>query len=187
MSNQKKQIIVNEIAFWKKNKLLPEHYCDFLLTLYTEGNQDQEEMKGNATQAVKAQENRKSKGRALIFPLVAIILLALLFTVKVVWLVAVIVGVAAFICLMTAFYFAKKNNVLAPVLQLTSALLFLGLSVKVSASYFENNDMVLYGLLALNCAMWLLSGLKMKLVYFTFSGGLGLVVMAGFWFIFGKA
>ena len=37
MENPKKQIILNEILFWKQNKLLPEQYCDFLLKLYTEG------------------------------------------------------------------------------------------------------------------------------------------------------
>ena len=31
MSNQRKQIILNEITFWKKNKLLPERYCNFLM------------------------------------------------------------------------------------------------------------------------------------------------------------
>lgn len=34
--NDKKKIIVNEIEYWKKNQLLPEHYCNFLLRLYLE-------------------------------------------------------------------------------------------------------------------------------------------------------
>lgn len=37
MTNPRKKIILNEILFWKQNKLLPEHYCDFLAALYTEG------------------------------------------------------------------------------------------------------------------------------------------------------
>lgn len=32
-----KKVILNEIAFWKQNKLLPEHYCDFLTALYAQG------------------------------------------------------------------------------------------------------------------------------------------------------
>ena len=48
MSNQRKQIILNEITFWKQNKLLPEHYCDFLMTLYTEGEHEYEKQIGNA-------------------------------------------------------------------------------------------------------------------------------------------
>lgn len=38
--NQKTKIILQEIQHWKKNKLLPEHYCDFLITLYTEGSEN---------------------------------------------------------------------------------------------------------------------------------------------------
>ena len=52
MSNPKKQIIMNEIAFWKQSKLLPEQYCDFLMTLYSEGNHEQEVI-GKAKNAVR--------------------------------------------------------------------------------------------------------------------------------------
>ncbi|MEH7391845.1 hypothetical protein V7164_16455, partial [Bacillus sp. JJ1474] len=39
MNETRKKIIVNEIINWRKNRMLPEHYCDFLLALYTEGNE----------------------------------------------------------------------------------------------------------------------------------------------------
>ncbi|MGL4820278.1 MAG: hypothetical protein ACRC5C_09875 [Bacilli bacterium] len=35
---QRKKVIIDEILFWKQSKLLPESYCDFLLTLYSEGD-----------------------------------------------------------------------------------------------------------------------------------------------------
>ncbi len=38
MDETRKQIIINEIEYWKEHHLLPEQYCDFLLALYTEGN-----------------------------------------------------------------------------------------------------------------------------------------------------
>jgi hypothetical protein len=38
--DQKTKIILHEIMYWKKNKLLPDHYCDFLITLYTEGSEN---------------------------------------------------------------------------------------------------------------------------------------------------
>ena len=37
MDENRKQIIIKEIGYWKNNKLLPEQYCNFLLALYTEG------------------------------------------------------------------------------------------------------------------------------------------------------
>jgi hypothetical protein len=32
--DQKKKIIIQEIEYWKRSRLLPEHYCDFLLQIY---------------------------------------------------------------------------------------------------------------------------------------------------------
>lgn len=37
MDNQRKSIIIKEIHLWKKTGLLPEHYCNYLLALYSEG------------------------------------------------------------------------------------------------------------------------------------------------------
>jgi len=34
MDPNQKRIIVREIEMWRKNRLLPEQYCDFLLNLY---------------------------------------------------------------------------------------------------------------------------------------------------------
>ncbi|MGE5702036.1 MAG: hypothetical protein ACM32O_05870 [Clostridia bacterium] len=42
MDDQRKKIIVKEIEQWRKNHLLPEHYCIFLLNLYTEGERSNE-------------------------------------------------------------------------------------------------------------------------------------------------
>lgn len=43
MDEERRTIIINEIKYWKKNQLLPEHYCNFLLMLYTEGEEIPEE------------------------------------------------------------------------------------------------------------------------------------------------
>ncbi len=37
MDDQRKKVIISEIENWRKNHLLPEHYCIFLLKLYTAG------------------------------------------------------------------------------------------------------------------------------------------------------
>ena len=44
MNAQRKRIIISEIQYWKKNRLLPEHYCDFLITLYAQGETDETEI-----------------------------------------------------------------------------------------------------------------------------------------------
>ncbi|WP_164553358.1 hypothetical protein [Brevibacillus marinus] len=37
MDEQRRKTIINEINNWRQSQLLPEHYCIFLLNLYTEG------------------------------------------------------------------------------------------------------------------------------------------------------
>lgn len=36
----KKKILVREIEHWRRSRLLPEHYCDFLLNIYLEDGQE---------------------------------------------------------------------------------------------------------------------------------------------------
>ncbi len=40
MSNQRTEIIIQEINYWKEHKLLPDVYCNFLLALYTKGENE---------------------------------------------------------------------------------------------------------------------------------------------------
>src|SRR5665647_123563 len=38
--DEKRRMLILEIERWRKSKLLPEHYCDFLLNLYLEDYSD---------------------------------------------------------------------------------------------------------------------------------------------------
>jgi hypothetical protein len=39
-NDEKKKILIREIEHWRKGRLLPEHYCDFLMNLYVEDESD---------------------------------------------------------------------------------------------------------------------------------------------------
>lgn len=182
MSNQRKQIILNEITFWKQNKLLPEHYCDFLSTLYTEGEHEPDNAKGDAGASVKGKEQRKHRMLSIIFPAIAMLMVLLLFTIEIEWMVIAIIGLVAVAGLAASFILASKKNALGPIIQVATALLFLGITVKICMIYFAGNNIALYGALALNCVLWLVSGLLTRLHYFTISGLLGLIALVGFWF-----
>ncbi|MGJ9456990.1 hypothetical protein [Oceanobacillus sp. CF4.6] len=39
MADERTAIIVKEIKYWKEHRLLPERYCDYLLALYTNGQE----------------------------------------------------------------------------------------------------------------------------------------------------
>ncbi|WP_042478281.1 hypothetical protein [Bacillus ndiopicus] len=182
MSNQRKQIIINEITFWKQNKLLPEHYCDFLTTLYTEG-EEQKEIQGKASQSVMAQKKRQALRKYSIMPIIAIIFIVLLFTIDAVWLVAILTTALAIGCLIGAFYIAKKNQLLSPILHLTGALLLLAVTVQVCMTYFPHSLTVLYTGLLLNCLLWFISGLTLKIIYLTVSGILGMLAIVIYFFV----
>ena len=177
MSNQRKQIILNEITFWKKNKLLPEQYCDFLMTLYTEGNNEDEKRIANAKHSVKGQEKRKGKWMFIVFPLLAVVLFTLLFTLDSVWLTVIPATILAISTFIAAFYFAKKNGLLTSILYISGALVLFGLSVKLSLTFLPGNNLALYGVLIGNSLFWFLSGVKLKLIYFTISGVLGIIAI----------
>lgn len=177
MSNQRKQIILNEITFWKKNKLLPERYCDFLMTLYTEGNQEDEKQIGKAKHSVKGQEKRKNKWLFIVFPLLAIVLFTLLFTLDSIWLTAIPAAILAIGTFIAAFYFAEKNGLLTSILYISGALVLFGLSVKLCLTFLPGNNIALYSVLIGNSLFWLLSGVTLKLIYFTISGVLGITAI----------
>ena len=177
MTKQRKQIIINEITFWKKNKLLPEHYCDFLMTLYTEGEHENTELKGIASKSVKAVEKRRINFKYILLPIVAIALIVALYTIPTTWLLLLPTALLGISCIIAAVYYLRKNAVLVPILQFTAALSILFASIKVCLQYYPGEDLPLYIALIGNCVLWLCSGIFMKLTYFTIAGILGILAI----------
>ncbi|MGE7090840.1 hypothetical protein ACQKII_05140 [Lysinibacillus sp. NPDC048646] len=184
MTNPRKKIILNEILFWKQNKLLPEHYCDFLATLYAEGKDLQELEFANHKQAVLPLEKRKMIFLIVGLCIAVIALLYVYFTVpSLTMILTVIVAIAAITLFTIAFRVVKQNNLLAPILHIIAAILLFSGSIRIYTTYFTGNNLALFGLIAANCGVWLWSGIKMKLLYFTVSGVLGLMALIGYYII----
>ncbi|KOY80929.1 hypothetical protein I6G82_04660 [Lysinibacillus macroides] len=185
MTNPRKKIILNEILFWKQNKLLPEHYCDFLAALYTEGA-DLEELEPvqHPKQAVLPTEKRKMILLVAGLCMAIIAMLAVYFTITSLTLIlTIVVGISACILFIIALRMAHKQHLLAPAFHLLAAILFFSMSIRICTTYFSGNNIVLFCLIAANCVIWLWSGLKMKLLYFTVSGALGLLALIGYYII----
>jgi len=182
MANSRKTIIMNEILFWKQNKLLPDQYCDFLMTLYSEGNEVELEEEISHKKSVKAKEKRNRVVLTMIVSILSIALVMALFMVStaLTLLVAIVAGIVAIVLMIGAFRMANKSEFIAPILQSASALLLFALSVKLSTQYFPDYQLLLYGLLMMNCLIWLFAGFKLKLMYFSVSGAIGLVALIGY-------
>lgn len=180
MSNQKKQIILNEIAFWKKSKMLPERYCDFLTTLYSEGNAEIEAFIPDQKQSIMAKKKKASTRKFVAYPILTVSLLLVLSFIEIDWLTISIGALLAAVLSYFAIRMAIKKHVAAPLLHMSATLILLALSVKIAITYFEGNNEVLFAILAGNCVIWLLTGILQRLIYFTIAGGLGLVVIIGY-------
>ncbi|WP_391201933.1 hypothetical protein [Psychrobacillus sp. L4] len=185
MSLQRKQIILNEIAFWKKNKLLPEHYCDFLIALYAQGENTGMEEKENSSKALLAKDRKSNTILFTILGVITSILLAsLLFMTTIVFLPIIVSGITIIVFLYIAIKLVKNKSIFAPLLMVCSALLLLAVSFKVWEVYFMNYPSVLICLIIGNCSIWLISGLLQKLVYFSISGIVGITFTVFYLFYF---
>jgi hypothetical protein len=165
MDENRKQIIIKEITHWKKSHLLPEHYCDFLLALYTEGNGLQE-------------KNNVFERKYLLFFLlfIPVIMFLLYFTELSLILQMVFSFILIFIGIYLVFFFLKKS-LLFQIPLIVSSLILLFVSSKITLNLFPGNFMSLYIVLGLNCLLWLVSGWKFKQLYFMISGIIGLLLL----------
>lgn len=178
MANPRKQIILNEILFWKQNKLLPEHYCDFLMTLYLEGNEFEANERFSPTKAVMAKEKRNGKMLTSLIVIIPFISIILLFTLnQITNLLLILTAMFAVASIIGACYYSKTKGIMAPLLHIVSALFIFSISVKVGITFFHGDLNVLFIILITNCLIWIGTGIFSKLVYFTMSGSLGLVVL----------
>ncbi|MFO1443434.1 hypothetical protein KDN24_09470 [Bacillus sp. Bva_UNVM-123] len=169
MNENKKNIIINEIIHWKNTRMLPEHYCDFLLALYTEGNQPNE---------IK-EKNRKVpywKNYYLFLLLIPFTMFLIHFTELPINLQMAFSIIFVLAGIIFTYYFSKKGLFLQIPL-ITSALILLLTSVEFISRLYPGNLTILYSNLVFNCLVWLLTGWKLKLLSFTISGLLGIVLL----------
>ncbi|MFS0575249.1 hypothetical protein AB1K83_06435 [Sporosarcina sp. 179-K 3D1 HS] len=175
MNVQRKRIIISEIKYWKQNKLLPEHYCDFLITLYAQGEEVQEE---KVPDAVLKREKRSLNRKIIFYALLALLAGGGIFIFA--HYPIVTLSIAAGLTLLFLLSTFRSSNKLAPFLYILSSFLLLMISLKLWLLFFEGETMLLIGLLMLNCVLWLYAGKLLKLLYFTISGSVGLLLIIGF-------
>ncbi|MHC8517078.1 hypothetical protein [Sporosarcina sp. ITBMC105] len=178
MNAQRKKIIMAEIHYWKQNKLLPEHYCDFLLTLYTQG----EEQAVDVNDAILVKEKKSETASLLGIVFFVSLIGASLFFLNTIPLVTISVAIlSTIVLLMVAKRLFQHQSINRSIVYILSALLVLGVSVKIWLLFFEGQNVLLIILLSLNCVLWLLAGKFFRLVYFTLSGTVGLAFIVGFY------
>lgn len=181
MTKEKKQIIISEIQYWKENKLLPAQYCDFLIMLYAQG----EEVEEHDEKPALVQERRKAKTKQLLILFASLLLAGAAAAVMFMFdkYPEATLSAAAALAVIFLFAVSRKSFIkkgIAPFLYIATAFLLLMMSLKIWTAYFNGDTTLLVGLLVLNCSLWLFTGRLLKLLYFTISGALGLLVIVAF-------
>lgn len=180
MHEKRKQIIISEIKYWKQNKLLPSHYCDFLITLYAKGEQEgQVEVK--ETQSIIQLEKKRRNQKILFLFILAIAVSISMFIFTEIPLVTIGLAIAVLsVFLYMVFRSPIAKSTTFPFLYILCAYMLFALSMKIWFSYFMEYTILLISLLILNCLLWIITGRLLKQHYFTISGIVGILLIFGF-------
>ncbi|KGX85322.1 hypothetical protein [Pontibacillus marinus] len=173
MAHERKTIIIDEIKYWKEHQLLPKEYCDFLLALYTEGNDDSE---GESKQKHFPFKDIGS----FIYVLLLLSLLPLSFLVihftelsmpMQTGLILFFIGFS----LLNIWFFYRKNSIQVHV-AIIVFLLILFLYTSYLASGWATQSWLNHAVILLNCMLWIGFGIKQKLTYLIASGFIGIII-----------
>ncbi|MDH5160155.1 hypothetical protein [Heyndrickxia oleronia] len=173
MNSSRKEVIIKEIIYWKEHKMLPDHYCDYLLALYSEG-----EFENNHNDRMKSNKlvNRLSLFLILIGALLLISLFVIYFTELAFVLQMMILTSFVVLLLILGIYYSKKETWYY-IFYISSAILLLLLSVQLTDKFFYHYSIALLITLFLNCILWVATGWKLKLLFFTVSGVVGIITL----------
>jgi hypothetical protein len=167
MNETRKKLILNEILYWKKNRLLPERYCDYLLALYTEGEE---------INIDKKNVKKHFFPFALVASIIIISLALNYFTQLPIGLQIGILTSSVLLLLGTAKYFLVKRLQIDIPLIVAAFLLLLG-TVQTAEHLVPDRNGILYFCLLCHCGLWIFVGKRFSMVYFFVAGVMGTAVV----------
>lgn len=175
MNKNRKIIIVKEIVYWKENRMLPEHYCDYLLTLYTEGNRPVEE-----------KESIKKSRLSLLLGSLCLLFIPmtvfLFYFTELSFILQMAISLIFLTLCIGGIYFLKYKNIGIDIVISAAALIFLLASVHMVIQLFPGNLIILNSVLIIHCLIWFIVGRKFQLLYFTISSCVGFILLIGLFF-----
>ncbi|TVY00549.1 hypothetical protein [Cohnella terricola] len=159
---EKRNLIVKEIESWRRNKLLPEQYCDFLQNIYLEDLDDRP--KGFVGNAVKKIEQASGKSWLLSFGIFALICFVVLHFSAFPFLLQISVA-----CLVTSAFAVvgirmKERNPTRGLLTLAAGMAFMigvGFSIVWSNGWSGSSGPL--WLLGICAIVWICGGLWLRL------------------------
>ncbi|WP_210365965.1 hypothetical protein [Bacillus sp. REN3] len=169
MDEYRKKVIIREINNWKQNRMLPEHYCDYLLNLYTEGNPEQLNKHGSYLSSWQL-----TVLAAMMLSLSVFLFYFTELTIILQIALVLIFGISSLVIVF--FLLSKSKSELLPLL--FSSIVLLVSTIQGASLLFPETPTMLYLVTAANCFLWLGIGTKRKLISFKISGAIGLIILA---------
>jgi hypothetical protein len=179
--DEKRRILIMEIEHWRKSKLLPEHYCDFLLNIYLEDSSDKpKSSSGFLGVTPTAIKDSNWKIWILIFVVIALISYAALnFTAFELPMQMGLSMLLLFCCYTVGSLQRSKEPLRAQVLFGVASLFLLFIGVFMLKLHGIQKPVLVVGYVAVCSIVWLLTGLLSRFMLFQLCGWVVLIFCYG--------
>lgn len=150
--------IINEIEYWKKHKLLPNEYCDYLLALYTKGE-------GNDAAPLKHRKFLEFVHAVLILLLLPFSFTVIYFT-QFHWLLqlSILIIFLGYSIYVYFFFREKKDNIFYHITLVALLFLLLLTTIQIT-TVLHVNMQAANVVIILNFLLWYIIGKKKQLKY----------------------
>lgn len=130
VNQDRRTVILDEIEYWRENRLLPEHYCDFLSNLYDVDHEHDRGDKKLLSMSSLKQGNLRTW--LFIFLMLCFICLVVLYFSAFPFLMQLVsVPIFAAVCYISGIRQQKRNPVASSVLLSIGSFLLLGLGIMI--------------------------------------------------------
>lgn len=172
----KRKIILQEIAHWRRNKVLPEHYCDFLMNLYQE---DHSEEAIASWQSVSKSSIRNSHWKFWLLLCLTLVLVSIIVFNFNQFPLPMQMGLA--ICIIAlSYYFGlvklRPNKTLSYASLGSGSIFMLWIGQYVMTLQGVEHPFWFVGYFVLCSIVWVLFGIIFKIGLFQFCGWMGLIM-----------
>jgi hypothetical protein len=171
MADERIATIIKEIKYWKEHKLLPEVQCDFLLALYTQGEEE------------VISSKKKSKGNFLLYFPMFLLVLMVPFSFLVVYFtqynfilqLSILLFFIGYGIWVYSHHYKKKSQFvhIALILLLVQILI----TTDFLTEFLRFNQYVTIVFMILNFACWFVLGRKLRYKYLIVASVLAMVII----------
>lgn len=188
MEKEKRTIIIQEINNWRNSKILPEHYCDFLMNLYKDNESvdpiHENSSWGHNTKVSIIQSHWKLWFLVIII-VTAVLFIVINFNLFPIALQIIISSIIIILCYILGVV-KRDNNKITSYLFLGAGSIFLMFIGQYTMNLHQIDDVFwVLGYLVLCSVIWILFGMIFKFGLFQFCGWVGLIFFYS-WFLHTK-